>query len=130
MQKSTIRPYLNKNMFSCICIILALFFSYLAPSFDRDDPFLATDPRPRSGSGTDRKFKRINSWDEPSIGTQSESELTPRSRSGSSEQQMKNGRRGSKKKKVNPSPPKVEIETKKDRGLFAIELELLCRFLF
>jgi len=86
-----------------------------SPSFDRDDPFLATDPRPRSGSGTDRKFKRINSWDEPSIGTQSESELTPRSRSGSSEQQMKNGRRGSKKKKVNPSPPKAEIETKKDR---------------
>ena len=105
-------------------------FPLIAPSFDRDDPFLATDPRPRSGSGTDRKFKRINSWDEPSIGTQSESEVTPRSRSGSSEQQVKNGRRGSKKKKVNPSPPKAEIEANKAQGLYAMETDLLRKFLF
>lgn len=81
---------------------------------------MATDPRPRSGSITERKIKRMNSWDEPSLGTQSESELTPRSRSGSGGQQTKNGRRGSKKKKVNPSPPKLENSSNQDRGWLVI----------
>ena len=50
-------------------------------------------------------MRRLNSWDDPSVGTQSESEITPRSRSNSGTQQ-KHSRKGSKKKKVNPVPDK------------------------
>ena len=100
---------------SCLVTLDVLMLFYLAPSFDKEDPFLATDPRPRSGSG-DRKVKRMNSWDDPSIGTQSESEITPRSRSGSGGQQAKITRKGSKKKKVNPSLPNMEKNSDQNRG--------------
>ncbi|XP_065065878.1 fas-binding factor 1-like isoform X1 [Rhopilema esculentum] len=88
-------------------------------SFDKEDPFLATDPRPRSGSGGDKMMRRLNSWDDPSVGTQSESEITPRSRSNSGTQQ-KHSRKGSKKKKVNPvadKPNDVFLEKHQEAGL-------------
>ena len=66
-------------------------------------------------------MKRLNSWEEPSIGTQSasESELTPRTKSGSSSQ-IKHSRRGStSKKKITPTPSNEDSSAAKIQGMFA-----------